>query len=652
MSVRKAIIILIIIAILGLTGIYIFTRNNDNTLYSVDLVKQGKIIQTVSETGKVKADKEINLGFQVGGLLKKINVKVGDIVEAGRILAELDNQSLLISKKQAEAGQESAKGNLSKLLSGATTQEIAIAKADYNRAKSSYEAARREYSETQQVVNENIKQAEKSVKDLESNSADSITSQEQAIIVAQTNLNSAKSTYQKSIDDTSKVAISTIDDKLSVANKALDVINSILTNDIADDYLSVKDETYLTKTINDKNDAVKLWNSAITKLNEARTNYDNIKLSEALNLSLSTLNMTFSALQNCYHVLEYSSTSWSFPQTSLDVMKTNISSQQTILGAAVLSMQTAKQNFDSAFLSYKNNIASSEASLQQAEAVYNDALLVARNNLVKAQKNGQQQTVAAQSQVNLASNALNVSEKQLDKVTAPANQHDIELANAEIKKAQAAVEATEQNIKNNQLSAPIKGTITKINFEEGEQAPLGTAVISMLGENNFEIEILISEADIAKININDKVVLTLDAFGDDVKFEGQVYFIDPAETDIQDVVYYKVKISLKAGNKNVKSGMTANAVITTSEKDNVIIIPSRSIIEKQTGEKIVKVLKNLKANNIKNSGSEIQISKKSAGEIEERTVTTGIYGDESLVEITNGLNVGEYIIVYINDNNK
>ena len=54
----------------------------------------------------------------------------------------------------------------------------------------------------------------------------------------------------------------------------------------------------------------------------------------------------------------------------------------------------------------------------------------------------------------------------------------------------------------------------------------------MLGENNFEIEVLVSEADIAKVEKDDEVIITLDAFGDETEFTGIVYFIEPAETEV------------------------------------------------------------------------------------------------------------------------
>ncbi|MBU4257384.1 HlyD family efflux transporter periplasmic adaptor subunit, partial [Patescibacteria group bacterium] len=67
---------------------------------------------------------------------------------------------------------------------------------------------------------------------------------------------------------------------------------------------------------------------------------------------------------------------------------------------------------------------------------------------------------------------------------------------------------------NSVIKAPISGTITKVEYEAGEQASAAKPAVYMLGENNYEIEVDVSEADIAKIKINDPAAITLDAFGE------------------------------------------------------------------------------------------------------------------------------------------
>jgi len=120
----------------------------------------------------------------------------------------------------------------------------------------------------------------------------------------------------------------------------------------------------------------------------------------------------------------------------------------------------------------------------------------------------------------------------------------------------------------------------------------------------------------------------LDAFGDDIKFGGTVTQIDPASTEVQDVVYYKVTVTLDDTTQSIKPGMTANVVFSTDKRENVLSIPSRAV--RSNSAKYVKVLVNAKT-----------------GETKDVTVTLGLKADDGKVEILSGLNENDEIILGI-----
>ena len=175
------------------------------------------------------------------------------------------------------------------------------------------------------------------------------------------------------------------------------------------------------------------------------------------------------------------------------------------------------------------------------------------------------------------------------------------------------------------IIAPVNGIITEINYEFGEQTSLTKPVIQMIGESNLEIEVDIPESDIAKIDVGQKSEITLDSFGDDEIFIGNVTFIDPAETVIQDVVYYQVKVQFSDNLNKVKPGMTANVTIYTAQKSNVLRVPLRAV-KQNNGDKIVDVL---------------------VGEnTEQKKVVIGLKGND-FIEIISGLSAGEEVVTFI-----
>jgi len=638
---RKIKIIIIAIASIFIVSVVLFfaLRGKGGSEYVTAKVERGNLVQTVSETGTVKSAQEIELNFSQSGKLDEILVKIGDKVKAGDILAKLDYSSLLIKQKEAQANLEVAQANLNKLLSGATSHEIAVSQANVNKARAAYLAAVDNLDKTKKTVAENIAQAEKTLNDLESNSPADVTAYEQAVSVAQTNLDNTKNTYSQTVSNRQESALSYIEDKLAAANTALDAVDSVL-NSSFHDLLSSQDITYLDNANEAYDSALSWYSTANSSFLAAENDPTNDNINQALNDSIICLNKVFDSLNYCYGALENTASSPSLTQTTIDSYKTTISTQITTIGAAVTTLETAKQNLNDAILAYNTNVSAAEENLLNAQAGLDDAVKSARNSLSSARINGDQTIAASQAEVDNAYEAWNIAEAQLAELKAPPTSQDLALYRAQVKQAQAALDLTRQQIDDSIIKAPIDGTIVKTNYEVGEQITAGglaaaDPVITMLAENNFEIKIDISEADISKIKKGDKAVIDLDAFGEDVKFFGMVSFIEPAETVIQEVIYYKVTVVFTADNESnpyysgIKPGMTANVTITTAEKNNVLLVPGRAILEKNGAGKYIRIL--------------------SKGDVKEVPVKVGLRGDEGVVEVLSGVNEGDEVVTYVKE---
>ena len=628
---KEIIIILIIVGCCGAAALYFTIGKKQDISYVTAIVKKGEIIQTVSETGTIKATNEVNLSFLNFGKIEKMNVKIGDIVKEGELLAEQNYNGLAINKNEAQANFDVSRENLNKLLAGAAREDIAVAEANVKQAKVSHDEANKKLGKIKKTVEENISQSQKILKDLESSAAGDITACEQAILSAETNLSNTKLTYQNSINNYKEIILSTAEDKLSVANIAIDVIDRTINDGDGKNLISVRKSSCLSDTKNSYNNSLELLDNADKILAIAIINNSNSNVSDIIDKTLLALNKVFESLQNCFSALENSVTSSSFSQSDIDILKSNISSQQTVMALAISSAQIAKQNFDSAILNYNLNVSVSENNLAQAQAAYDDALAAARNVLATATVAGEQQISAAESKVNNLKESLQVAQAQYNKIIAPADRHDIALAQARIRQSQTLIDAINKKIEDCKISSPISGAIIKTNYEVGEQAGAGQTVISMSEEDKFKIEALISESDIAKVKIDNSVNIIFDAFGSDIEFIGKVCFIEPAETVIQDVIYYKSEITLENAEqykKNIKSGMTADVNIITAKKSNVLIMPSRAVIEKNN-DKIVRVLVD--------------------GVINEILVKVGLRGDEGIVEVLSGVKEGDVVVTFIKE---
>jgi HlyD family secretion protein len=232
--------------------------------------------------------------------------------------------------------------------------------------------------------------------------------------------------------------------------------------------------------------------------------------------------------------------------------------------------------------------------------------------------------------------ALSQSKSAIDQRTAElaikqasARQSDIELANADIISAEGQVQLAQARYNDTVIKAPLDGTITSIDIKQGELAQALKEVIVLQDVSNIYLEANINEANIANLNIGMPVDINYDAFGTEKIFKGNITKIDPSSTLVSGVVNYKITASAEEMNE-LRPGMTANMTIKVKEKNNILAVPSRSILTDKTGKKTIRLVTDPRTKKFK--------------EIE---VTTGLLGDGSLIEIINGLKENDEFVVLI-----
>jgi RND family efflux transporter MFP subunit len=104
------------------------------TQASTFTVRRGTLASTISMTGSVSAVSQANLAFGSDGKLTTLNVKVGDLVKKGDLLAQIETSDLELSVAQAEVSLEQAKLALSDLKAGPKEAKLAATKASYDSA--------------------------------------------------------------------------------------------------------------------------------------------------------------------------------------------------------------------------------------------------------------------------------------------------------------------------------------------------------------------------------------------------------------------------------------------------------------------------------------------------------------------------------------
>ncbi|HEG0496500.1 TPA: efflux RND transporter periplasmic adaptor subunit [Campylobacter jejuni] len=133
---KKKVILIILIAILGSVGTYFIFFNNDEKIsYLTQKIQKKDISQTIEAVGKVYAKDQVDVGAQVSGQIIKLYVDVGTHVKQGDLIAQIDKDKQQNDLDITKAQLESAKANLE-----SKKVALEIANKQYQREQKLYAA--------------------------------------------------------------------------------------------------------------------------------------------------------------------------------------------------------------------------------------------------------------------------------------------------------------------------------------------------------------------------------------------------------------------------------------------------------------------------------------------------------------------------------
>jgi HlyD family secretion protein len=224
---------------------------------------------------------------------------------------------------------------------------------------------------------------------------------------------------------------------------------------------------------------------------------------------------------------------------------------------------------------YVAEVESAEANLRAAQA---NARL-ASENLNRAEKDHQRiRELQAQ---NLE------SESSLDTVYATMEVERARLSSAGdgIEQARAALKQARDALSKTTIYAPMAGTVSKLDKEQGEIA-LGSQfqsdvimVISNL--EGMEALVDVDENDVVSVSVGDRATIEVDALSGR-KFQGVVTEIAnsakvAADGTSDQKTEFEVKIAIEDPSADLRPGMTASADVVTEVREAVLAVPIQSV---------------------------------------------------------------------------
>ena len=314
----------------------------------------------------------------------------------------------------------------------------------------------------------------------------------------------------------------------------------------------------------------------------------------------------------------------------------DLAAAQAAVQVAQISVAGAEASLNSAQASYRQLLAATspeqktvneaqvrqaEANVTQAQHAFNEvkdlpnvgalpqsaqleqatlALEAARAQAALTERGPDQAQVAsslnqiAQAQVGLRQAQANVitARNNLQTLLAGPKKVDVEIAQAQVRQAQLSQLQSENNLTNAQLVAPQDGIISQVNILQGELAGGTLPAMILTDLTSFHMKVLVDEIDVRQVQVGQVVRLSVDALPDE-EITGKVTEISPTANNVNGVTAYEVTVVPGATKAPLRAGMSATAVITTAQVDNVVLLPNRFIqVDRNTKQAFVYKLVN------------------------------------------------------------
>ena len=218
--------------------------------------------------------------------------------------------------------------------------------------------------------------------------------------------------------------------------------------------------------------------------------------------------------------------------------------------------------------------------------------------------------------INLANEEIKLKGSQLE--------NDSRLAQAMVDRARANLEVEDIQLSYATITAPIDGIVAFISTQEGETVVSSMSAptfVNLIDLRKLEVTVFVDETDIGRIKVGQKSLFTVDTYSEKF-FKGKVREIRPKAVIKDNVVNYEVILDIEKKNiSKLRPEMTANVVVTTGTRKNVLTIPKSAV--KRKGKKTFTVM---------------QVD----GKLVDKPIELG-WRDDKVIEVISGLDEGDQV---------
>ena len=675
-KITKIIFALLLIATIFLIFKLISGKLGKNTgeVISVNQVvtlKKGSVTNSVSEKGRVVPSNSLEVFAEKPLSITNINVKVGDQVKKGDIIAELDSSSIEEQLKSRRAQKSATEKNLSAQISAAKKRlqeaisgrdsgknpALVAAETSLTQAMDQYLSAQKSYDDFKRSLDERYNQGIIQ----ERNTRENLAYQEEA-----TDLK-----YKQLQDDLNKNANKITDNRAMASDKSRQ--SAYLQNELDNEKrrltelgISIKEEQGRLSEAQEKVTSLQSDNISLgaekdkLTLQKAETN---IEAAEAARIEkrLAEIPVEIQKNKDAIEAINFEEIKKSAneninrltrTQNEVEIEVNRISEDLANAKADEQKYTSEADALEKELEAQEKQIDATKLEVKKAkEDIYADA-----DKVLKSQKARDDELKTLEQNVKTARDNYESAKKNLESTKVQVA-NEISGLSDNLKTARAGVnnldnveiENLTEELEKVLIKAPADGTVTEVNAKKG-QAPAG-AVAKIETIDTLRIESQIKEYDKNSVSVGTNVEITSDSVMGET-YKGKVISIDPvpmptSEENKSGEVLYKTVIEINEGQDiKLAPGMTLRVKYILSQEKETFKVPTDAIFERD-GKNYVLALKEMGKDKYQiekvevnlglSNDAETAIKSKNLKEKDKILATSGGYGEGNIVKIEDSL---------------
>lgn len=616
MSKKKKIIGVVcgVVAVAVVGGYLLLNQNSGAAvMVSTETLQQMDLQNTVSLTGVVESETDRKVYSTLSYLVESVNVQVGDVVQAGDVLAQLDTEQLEMDIAQQQAAVDASNSqsahqievnrkayenavenyengldsNAISAESGVNQAENSLTQAEYgvdsaqlqvDAAEAAVRDARENYYITRDQLNGNVDSAREALDDAEdalaeaqaaynsavaeansqvSGAQSALTAASQALTEAETEWNQFQEKHRQEYEKAQtewSTAKTAYEDAYIAYNKAV---------------AEGKDESEILSLAGDMNKAEAAYNAA-------QTEYDQVKA------EWEPEQAKYEAAQAAYEDAQAAYATASSAASSVESSAySGVASAQTGVASAEAQLDAARDARNGSTLTQlEQGIASANRSVDSAEL---------QEDIAKAQQDAAEQSADTAKQQQAATE--NSIAQQID--TLKDNLIGSQIAAQSTKSQEIAIQSLQDTLADATITAPVSGVVTAVYAEEGQP---GNGLLFVIEDTDaLKITTNIREYDVGNIEVGMPVVIRSDATGDK-EISGTVTYIAPAANKTENgntltaddsTVEFEAEVQVNDADSGLRIGMNTRLTVLLEERSDVYGVPYDSVVEKADGSEVV-----------------------------------------------------------------